>query len=471
MEPHIEALKQSIYRPVWFDTGDAPETLPALNENITCQLLIVGGGFTGLWAALQAKERQPDLDIVMIEKTFIGDGASGRNGGFLSSSLTHGETNGEYYFPGETDRLAELGQQNLKEFIESLERYNIDAEYENVGMISVANTPALLKQIRTDYEQAVSDGEDVKWFDGEDMRREVNSPTYLGGLWYRGGRDGVVNPAKLCWGLKKTILSLGVRIFENTPLMDIKIDGDGMRSYCQQNKSVSVYSDKVLMATNAYPNPLARINKTVLPVWDYQIATEPLSEAQLDSIGWHKSRHSLSNHNNMFHYYRITKENRITWGGGGSVCYYYGSRTDQGVADVSKRFEKLSQEFLELFPQLEGVKFTHRWSGIIASTTRFCMAPGVAFEGRVSWAVGYTGLGVGASRFGARVALELLGYQPSDIIKMQFVSKPPMNWMPEPIRWIGATLTRHALMKADANGGKRGLWLKLLDSLHMGFAC
>ena len=131
----------------------------------------------------------------------------------------------------------------------------------------------------------------------------------------------------------------------------------------------------------------------------------------------------------------------------------------------------MSREFLETFPQLKGVKFTHRWGGIIATSTRFCMVPGTAYDGRVAWAVGYTGLGVGATRLGARIGIELLGYQPSDILDMQFVKKKPMKWFPDPLRWIGVTLTRHALSKADANGGKRGLWLKLLDYFNMGFAC
>ncbi len=405
---------------------------------------------------------------MLVEQTFVGDGASGRNGGFLSSSLTHGETNGDYYFPGEKDRLDELGQQNLKEYIESLNRYGIDADYENVGVTSVATNDAMAAQLRKQYEAEKAAGRDVVWFDREAMQREVKSPTYMAGLWRRGDHDGVIHPGRLCWGLKKTILSLGVRIFEGTPVKDLKPDGDGMRTVCDGG---TVRSDKVLMATNGFRSPLSQIRKSVIPVWDYQLATEPLSEEQLEAIGWGKTRHALSNEANMFHYYRMTSDNRITWGGGGTVCYFYGSRTDQGVADDRARFEQLSREFLETFPQLEGVKFTHRWSGIIASSTRFCMVPGTAFNGRVSWAVGYTGLGVGATRFGARVGLELLGYQPSDILDMLFVKKKAMNWVPEPLRWIGVTLTRHALIKADANGGKRGLWLKLLDFFHMGFAC
>lgn len=465
---HVNALKDSIYRPVWYDDSGKPDPLPPLGGNATCQLLIVGGGFTGLWAALQAKERMPELDIVLVERTFIGDGASGRNGGFLEATLTHGATNSDYHFPGESQRLHELGEQNLREFLETLDRYQIDAQYEKTGVMTVALDNAVVQELRKKYEAEKAQGGDVVWFDRDAIRREIDSPTYLAGLWRRDGEDGVIHPGRLCWGLKETILSLGVRIFEGTAVQDMTPEGNGMRTTCAGGV---IRSDRVLIATNAFPNPLATVRKQIIPVWDYQIATEPLNDQQLDAIGWGKSRHAMTDEVNMFHYYRLTKDNRITWGGGGSVCYYFGGRTDSGVADDRGRFEQLAKEFLETFPQLEGVRFTHRWSGIIATSTRFCMVPGATYGGRVAWALGYTGLGVGAARFGARIGLELLGYQPSDILDMQFVRRKAMNWLPEPIRWIGVTLTRHELARADRNGGKRGLWLKLLDRLNMGFAC
>lgn len=466
---HLEALKDSKYCPLWHDQPERPETLPALAEDATCELLIVGGGFTGLWAALQAKERAPDADIILIEQTFIADGASGRNGGFLNASLAHGETNTDHHFPGEADRLHELGEENIAGLLATLEKYDIDARYEKVGETSVATNVGSVEHLRSMYEEKKSDGEDVVWFDCEAMQQQVKSPTYLAGLWYRGGQDGVIDPARLCWGLKRVVLSLGVRVFENTRLDLITPQGrQKMKAECVGGVIVS---DKVLMATNAFNSQLRKLRQSVIPVWDYQLATEPLTDAQLESIGWHTTRHALSNDANMFHYYRMTKDNRITWGGGGAVRYYFNRNTGQECADIPERFEQLSQEFFITFPQLKGVKFSHRWSGIIATSSRFCMVPGVAFNGRVAWAVGYTGLGVGASRFGARVGIELLGYQPSDILKMKFVTKWALPWVPEPFRWIGVRLTQLALIKADANNGKRGLWLRLLDMINLGFTC
>lgn len=467
---HLEALKDSKYCSLWHDQEIRPETLPALQADASCELLIVGGGFTGLWAALQAKERKSDADIILIEKTFIADGASGRNGGFLHSSLAHGETNTDHHFPGEAEQLHELGAQNMAELLQTLDRYHIDARYEQVGETCVATNAGSVAQLREEYEAEKAAGEEVIFYDQEQMRAQVHSPTYLAGLWRKEGQSGIIDPARLCWGLKSVLLSLGVRIFENTPLDTIDPVGeDKMKAVCAGG---IITSDKVLMATNAFRNPLGKIRRTVIPVWDYQLATEPLNAAQLDAIGWHKTRHALSNYANMFHYYRMTKDNRITWGGGGAVRYYFNNGTDiASCADIPERFEQLSKEFFETFPQLKGVKFSHRWSGIIATSTRFCMVPGVTYNGRLAWAVGYTGLGVGASRFGARIGIELLGYQPSDILKMQFVTKKPMPWAPEPFRWFGVRYTQDALIKADNHNGERGLWLKMLDKLNLGFTC
>lgn len=469
MQQHLEALKNSKYCSLWHDQDIRPETLPALSSDINCELLIVGGGFTGLWAALQAKERKSDADIVIIEKTFVGDGASGRNGGFLNSSLAHGETNTDHHFPGEADKLHQLGQQNMTELLATLERYNIDARYEHVGETEVATNQGSVDELQQAYEQEKADGDNVVWFDQQQMQEQVNSPTYMAGLWRKEGGDGIIDPARLCWGLKAVLLELGVRIYENTALDSIKPKGEQQMQLTTGTHTIT--SNKVLMATNAFRNPLNQVNKTVIPVWDYQIATQPLTPEQLELIGWHKTRHAIGNHANMFHYYRMTKDNRITWGGGGAVRYYFNKGTDQSCADIPARFEQLSKEFFETFPQLAGVKFSHRWSGIIATSTRFCMVPGHAYNGRVAWTTGYTGLGVGASRFGARIAIELLGYQPSDILDMQFIKKKPMPWAPEPFRWFGVRFTQNALVKADQNNGKRGLWLKLLDKLNLGFTC
>jgi glycine/D-amino acid oxidase-like deaminating enzyme len=471
MEKHLEALKDAVARPLWHDPDIMPKPLAAISSDEKCELLIVGGGFTGLWAAMQVKERKPDADIILIEQTFVGDGASGRCGGFLSSTLAHGQTNTDYRFPDEAERLAELGTQNMKELLETLERYNIDARYEKTGEMYLALNPDSAREMHAEYRLAKDKGDDVVWFDREAVREQVNSPLVYGGVWERGGQDGVVDPARLCWGLKEVLVNqLGVRVFEGTRLLGVEPEGArAMRATCEGGV---IHSDKVLMATNAFTSTIGKIRRSVLPVWDYQIATEPLTDEQLDRIAWgKKSRHALADAVNMFHYFRLTKDNRITWGGGGAVRYYFNNGIDEKLGDAPERYEQLAREFFEMFPQLDDVEFSHQWGGIIATSTRFCMVPGVMHEGRLAWSVGYTGHGVGASRFGARIGIELLGYEPSDVIKMKFVTKKSLPWAPEPFRWVGVRLTQLALIKADRNNGKRGLWLRFLDRLGLGFTC
>lgn len=471
MQAHIEALKNAVARPLWHDPRIKPEILPALNSNQTCELLIVGGGFTGLWAALQVKEQKPTANIILIERTFVGDGASGRCGGFLNTSIAHGETNIGAQFPGEEDRLEELGIQNMKELLKTLERYDIDARYEKTGAMEVALDPESAKRLFKDFQQYKDAGDKVTWFDEKEIRLQVNSPTFFAGCWHQDGQDGVIDPARLCWGLKAVLIELGVRIYEDTSFVSVNpIDDKTMLTQCVTAK---IFSKKVLLATNAFTSPIGKIRRSVIPVWDYQIATEPLTEEQLDKINWgKKSRHAISDYSNMFHYFRLTKDNRITWGGGGAVRYYFNRGIDKKFMDQPARYEQLAREFFKMFPQLAGeIKFSNKWGGIIATSTRYCVVPGVAHNGRLAWAVGYTGHGVGATRFGARIGIELLGYNPSDIIKMKFVTKRALPWAPEPFCWPGVKLTQHALIQADKNGGKRGLWLKLLDRLGLGFTC
>ncbi len=473
MSYHLEALKTAIPSPLWHDPELMPEPKPALQGDKECELLIVGGGFTGLWAALQVKERKPDTDIILIEQTFVGDGASGRNGGFLNTSLMHGKTNAAYHFPGETDRIEELGKQNIKELLASLEEYQIDARYEKTGEMVVALDRDAVTDLREECEDRLAAGEDVVWFDENTIREQVSSPLFLAGCWGEGGQDGVVDPFRLCVGLRQLLMErFGVRVYESTKMIQSVPDGsEGMTTVCE---SGVVTSKKVFLATNAYASPIRKVNRSTVPVWDYQLATEPLTNEQLEQINWGKpgSRHALSDHCNMFHYFRLTKDNRITWGGGSSVRYYFNGGIDQKFMDAPDRYEELAREFFEFFPQLQGtVTFSHKWGGIIASSTRFCMVPGVEYGGRLAWSLGYTGSGVSASRFGARIGIELLGYEPSDILNLQFVSKQGIAWPPEPWRWIGIWLTQSELIRADNNGGRRGLWLKFLDKIGLGFAC
>ncbi|KRF26097.1 hypothetical protein ASG95_17720 [Phycicoccus sp. Soil803] len=204
----------------------------------------------------------------------------------------------------------------------------------------------------------------------------------------------------------------------------------------------------------------------MVPVFDYVLATEPLTNAQLEKTRWDPAI-GVADSGNQFHYYRQTADNRILWGGYDAI-YHYGRSIREEHYDRTETFETLARHFFETFPQLAGTKFTHRWSGIIDTSTRFCAFFGRVHRGRTAFAVGFTGLGVGASRFAADVMLDLLDGQLTERTELAMVRTKPLPFPPEPIAWLGIQVTQWAMRRHDATG-RRNLWLRVLDRLGLGF--
>ena len=205
----------------------------------------------------------------------------------------------------------------------------------------------------------------------------------------------------------------------------------------------------------------------MIPVYDFQLVTEPLTPAQLDSIGW-KEREGLSDAGNQFHYYRMTKDNEILWGGYDAI-YNFSGKVRQEYESDAQTYAHLAQAFLETFPQLKGIKFTHGWGGAIDTCTRFSPFWGMAYRKRLAYVMGYTGLGVGSTRFGAQVMLDLLDGVDNERTRLTMVRKKPWPFPPEPFRFLFIRLTQWSINRADHKQGRRNLWLRMLDSLGLGF--
>jgi len=221
------------------------------------------------------------------------------------------------------------------------------------------------------------------------------------------------------------------------------------------------------LGTNAFPSLLKRVRPYVVPVYDYAMATEPLTDAQLRTIGW-SNRQGVGDSGNMFHYYRLCEDNSILWGGY-DVIYHYGNKIDPKFDQRPETFQTLAEHFFETFPQLGGLKFTHTWGGVIDTCSRFFPFFGTGHHGRVAHATGYTGLGVGATRFGAQVMLDLLSGEDTDLTTLSTVRGKPVPFPPEPLRSAVINITRYSNTKADANEGRRNLWLRSLDRFGLGF--
>ena len=447
----------------WSDRDDAPPATPPLGANITADLTVIGGGFTGLWAAIQALEEQPGLKVVVLESERCGFGASSRNGDFCDSSLTHGLENGFSHWPADTEVLIRLGHENLDEIEAGIDRYGIEANFRRAAEVGVATEPWHIESMERSLEAHLSIGDDMELLDAAEMQARVHSPTYLGGL-IRHNDSSLVDPARLCWGLRAAAERLGAAVHEQSPVTAVTDHSSALEVVTPGG---TIRSERVLMATNAYPGPVRRPRRYVIPVYDHVLMTEPLSTKQLASIGWEESE-GIGDVSNQFHYYRLSEDDRILWGGY-DATYHFNNGLDPQHDQSDHTHGMLAEHFFETFPQLEGLRFTHRWGGPIATTTHFSATWGTAHEGRLVWVAGYTGLGVGASRFGARVALDLLFGQTTELTELEMVRTKPFPFPPEPLRWAAIELTRSAIQRADRRLGKRGLWLGLLDRFGVGF--
>jgi glycine/D-amino acid oxidase-like deaminating enzyme len=438
----------------WLDQAGAPEARTVLAGDTECDLAIVGGGYSGLWTAILAKERDPNRDVLLLEAEKVAGAASGRNGGFCSASLTHGEPNGRDRFAGEYDRLHDLGLQNLAEIEKTVVRYGIDCDFARTGDLTVATEAHQVSWLRESGSE---------FLDTDAIRQQLNSATYLAGCWDHDG-TALVDPARLGWGLAAVAERLGVRVHDGSPVTALSRSGAGIALVTANG---SVQARQVALATNAFRPLLKRLRLFTVPVYDYVLMSEPLTVEQLASIGW-ANRQGVSDSGNQFHYYRLSADNRILWGGYDAI-YHFGRRVERAYDQRPATYAALARNFFRTFPQLEGLRFSHRWGGAIDTCTRFCAFYGTAMRGQVAYALGYTGLGVGATRFGANVMLDLLSGVQTERTELDMVRSKPLPFPPEPFAYAGVEITRRSLARADDNAGRRNLWLRTLDRAGLGF--
>lgn len=447
----------------WLDDKDRPDPVSPLIATRTCDLAVVGGGYSGLWTALLAKQRDPSRDIVLLEGRTIGWAASGRNGGFCSASLTHGQANGMDWYPRDMPRLERLGRENLAGILQTIDDFGIDCNVERTGELLVATEPYQLEDLEAEYQRELDFSDNVELLDEAAIRAQLDSPTYLGGVWNRDATV-LVDPARLAWGLAQACRELGVEIYEHSHVQSLYSDDNKM---VLTTASGMVRANRVALGTNAFPSLLKRVRPYIIPVYDYVMATEPLTDEQLASIGW-ANRQGVGDAGNQFHYYRLTEDNCIIWGGYDAI-YHFAGRIDLALTQRPATFARLAEHFFDTFPQLEGIRFTHTWGGVIDTCSRFFPFFGSAYRGRVAHATGYTGLGVGATRFGANVMLDLLSGEETELTSLKTVRSKPIPFPPEPLRSAVVQLTRWSIARADANEGNRNLWLKTLDRFGLGF--
>jgi len=454
-------LAGAALRPFWADTVPLQTVCPGLAGDVTCDLAVLGGGFTGLWTALDASRRAPNARIVLIEAQSCGNAASGRSGGFCAPSISHGVGNALKRWPDEAETLIRLGRANLDAFVADLDGFGMAVEFAREGKLNLAATPwqvAGLKAMAANYRRF---GIECRYLEDAALKQRFASPVYKAGLFEP--NYATLNPAKMMAELRRVALAQGVEIYEETPAHALREDGDAIVIETPRGR---IRAARVAMATNAAPPLLAKLKRAIVPIFDYAIMTRPLTGQECDSINW-RGWYSVADSGNQFHYIRKSADNRILWGGYDAV-YHYGSNRAELLLNRTKTFNRLAANFARALPQLAAVQFTHAWGGIIDTSARTTLFSGLAFGGRLAYAMGFTGQGVSASRFGALAMLDLLEGRDTERTRLRMLSQTPFGFPPEPFRYMGVKWAQAGLAREDETG-RRTLLNKTLDALGVGF--
>ncbi len=451
-------------RAYWTQTGEyVPQ--PQLREELRADVAIVGGGFTGLHAAIALKESNPGMDIVIVDGAVCGYGGSTRNGGFCMTM----------YDRGLADFARDVGDADAKAVhvatakeIDALERFcvteRIDADIHHSGIYTISNGAEQDARVANEYETAQRLGlNGFHYLDRDAMQAELHSEWLRCGVFEDSAR--MLNPAKLTWGLRDAALRRGIRIYEMSPVTSIESEPETEGAAASGRALVktthgAVSAERVLVATNAFCSVLPQLRKYMMTFYAYIILTEPLTDEQWSRVGW-RSRAGMEDRRVFHHYFRPTVDGRILWGGRDAPMVPGEPMPAYDRHDPN--FQRLEETFREALPQLDDIRFEHRWGGPIAATGRF--VPFVGWTGadrRILHAAGYTGHGVGPSTLIGKTAADLLMDRQTDRTELIFVRKKPMRLPPEPFRrWVTRGSSR-LLQKAD-DESHHGVMARVLD--------
>jgi glycine/D-amino acid oxidase-like deaminating enzyme len=434
----------------WIADAGAPAPQPALAEAIDADVVVVGGGYTGLWTAWEIAEAEPNASVVVLEAERCGMGPSGRNGGFLSSLWLYLPLLREQYGEARARELCEASVESVRAIGAWCEAQEVDAWYREAPHLVVSCAP------RQDGASAGAvTGDEVIALSAAETRAVCDSPVFRGGVATREG--ATVHPARLAFGLRERLLARGVRIFEGSAVRALRAeraDTEGPGVVVAETAGGHVRAGAAVVAVNAASGQIKRLRNRLTVSSSHIVLTEPVPDV-IDALGW-TGGEAITDGRALLHYFRTTRDGRILfgWGGGRMAA---GARTG-GRMDFDPDIVAETQRSLErIFPALAGRRIEHAWGGPIDVSPTHLPSIVTLSGGRAWAAFGYTGNGVGPSHLAARSLASLALGRRDAAARWAWIDPPPRNVPPEPLRVAGATVLRAALARSEAaaeNGGR-----------------
>ncbi|MFF3638773.1 NAD(P)/FAD-dependent oxidoreductase [Streptomyces sp. NPDC002250] len=416
----------------WYADDGLPAAREPLSGDASADVVIVGGGYTGLWTAYYLKKAAPFLRITVLEQKFCGYGASGRNGGWLYNGIAGRDRYAKLHGHEAAVRLQRAMNDTVAEVVAVTEAEGIDAGVHKGGVLEVATTPAQLARLRAFHEHELSYGEkDRELYGARQTAERIRVAGAVGSSWTPHGAR--LHPVKLVKGLAAAAEALGVVIHESTPVTEIR-PKHAVTPYG------TVRAPYVLRCTEGFTASLRGQRRTWLPMNSSMIATEPLGDEQWAAIGW-DGRETLGDMAHAYMYAQRTADGRIALGGRG-VPYRFGSRTDNDGRTQSETVEALREILTRFFPALAGVRVEHAWSGVLGVPRDWCATVTLDRVTGLGWAGGYVGSGVATANLAARTLRDLVQQDSGQAGRTELTDLPWVNhkvrkWEPEPFRWLG----------------------------------
>lgn len=437
-------------RSLWLEEALAgEEAAPVLEGTERADVCIVGGGYTGLWAALRLKELEPSIDVALIEADVCGGGASGRNGGFVLSLWPKFHALCEQGSTEDALWLARSSAEGIGAIGAFCAEHGIEAGFRQAGWLWAATNAAQVGSWTATVDDLARLGEHPFAEVGpEEAAARTGSARHRGGVLEPG--CAVVQPALLARGLRRVAMERGVRVFEGSPMVGLDDrrpaghDGPGLEVRTTRG---SVAARQAILAMNAWAIRFAEIRSRVLVIGSDVLATEPIPE-RLAEMGW-DSGMSISDSRLLVHYYRTSEDGRIAFGKGGRQLAFGGS--------VGERFEgpsrsprDLEAAFRWTYPELADVRVVSTWTGPVdRSRTGLPFFGPLRAHPAVLYGVGYSGNGVGPSYLGGRILASLALEREDRWASCSLAGRPRFRFPPEPIRFVGGSAVRAAIARAE----------------------
>jgi glycine/D-amino acid oxidase-like deaminating enzyme len=427
----------------WAREAGPVASLPALAGDRRADVVVIGGGYAGMWAAWAIRERAPDARVALLEARTCGAGPSGRNAGFLNSLWHRLDELAAVLGDRAALELCELTAESVGAIGAWAEGRGIDIWFRRRGHLKVAASPAQEGRWSGAVEACnrLGAGAELTPLDAAQVRSRCASPRFGAGALMPAA--ATVQPARLALGLRAALLEAGVEIHEGTRARRLRARGGGVEV---ETGGGRLSAPTAVLAINAATAGFRPLRDRLAVTSSHMLVTEPVPDL-LGAIGW-TGDECISTARTYLHYFRTTPDGRIAFGwGGGRIAY--GARLGGRIGADPAVAERVRADMLELFPGLRGRRIEAAWGGAIDVSPHRLPVVGTLADGRTHYVYGFTGNGVGPAHLAGRVLASLALDERDELSRVALVEPPPARVPPEPARWVGGELVRAALVRKE----------------------